>query len=425
MHKAISKCRICGGETFDSVLNLGQQALTGVFPKAEDQHVPVGPLELVKCSEASGGCGLVQLRHSYDPSEMYGDNYGYRSGLNQSMVQHLNRRVQHALSIVSPESGDVILDIGSNDSTTLQAYGDHGFKLLGIDPSAEKFSHHYPSWVQYLPDFFTAENYRSQLGDEKAKIITSISMFYDLEDPTGFMREIHEVLDDDGIWIFEQSYLPLMIERDAYDTICHEHVSYYALRQIEWMAERAGLKVLDVELNEVNGGSFCITAAKSSSSHVVQEEKIQQLRDAEIEKGYGSQTVYVEFKKRAEKHRDELRQVISDITRSGKIVCGYGASTKGNVLLQYCGFTREDIPAIAEVNQDKFGCYTPHTLIPIVSEDDVSAMKPDFMLVLPWHFRDNIISREQGYLDRCGALIFPLPHIDFESTITIQEQRFA
>ena len=142
--------------------------------------------------------------------------------------------------------------------------------------------------------------------------------------------------------------------------ICHEHVSYYALRQIEWMAERAGLKVLDVELNDVNGGSFCITAAKSSSSHVVQEEKIQQLRDAEIEKGYGSQTVYVEFKKRAEKHRDELRQVISDITRSGKIVCGYGASTKGNVLLQYCGFTREDIPAIAEVNQDKFGCYTPH-----------------------------------------------------------------
>ena len=133
--------------------------------------------------------------------------------------------------------------------------------------------HHYPSWVQYLPDFFTAENYRSQLGDEKAKIITSISMFYDLEDPTGFMREIHEVLDDDGIWIFEQSYLPLMIERDAYDTICHEHVSYYALRQIEWMAERAGLKVLDVELNDVNGGSFCITAAKSVQAMLCRKKK--------------------------------------------------------------------------------------------------------------------------------------------------------
>ena len=215
-----------------------------------------------------------------------------------------------------------------------------------------------------------------------------------------------------------------MIERDAYDTICHEHVSYYALRQIEWMAERAGLKVLDVELNEVNGGSFCVTAAKSSSSHVVQEEKIQQLRDAEIEKGYGSQTVYVEFKKRAEKHRDELRQVISDITGRGKIVCGYSASTKETFFFNIV-VSHEKISAIAEVNQDKFGCYTPHTLIPIVSEDDVSAMKPDFMLVLPWHFRDNIISREQGYLDRGGVLIFPLPHIDFESTNTIQEQRIA
>ena len=425
MYKAINRCRICGGENFDSVIDLGQQALTGVFPKAEDQHVPVGPLELIKCCEKSGGCGLVQLRHSYDPSEMYGDNYGYRSGLNQSMVQHLNHRVQHAMSLVSPEAGDVILDIGSNDSTTLQAYGEHGFKLLGIDPSADKFSHHYPSWVQYLPDFFTAENYQSQMGHEKAKIITSISMFYDLEDPTSFMRDIHEVLDDDGVWIFEQSYLPLMIERDAYDTICHEHVSYYALRQIEWMAEKAGLKVLDVELNDINGGSFCVTAAKSSSSHVVKEDKIQQLRDAEIKKGYGESAVYDAFRNRAQKHRDELKQLVSELNENGKRICGYGASTKGNVLLQYCGFTCEDIPAIAEVNQDKFGCYTPHTLIPIASEDDVSAMKPDFMLVLPWHFRENIISREHEYLNSGGVLIFPLPHISCESAITIREQRIA
>ena len=420
MHKAIDRCRICGEENFDSVIDLGQQALTGVFPQTEDQNVPVGPLELVKCCEKSGGCGLVQLRHSYDPSEMYGDNYGYRSGLNQSMVQHLNRRVQHALSLVSPEAGDVILDIGSNDSTTLQAYGERGFKLLGIDPSAEKFSHHYPSWVQYLPDFFTANNYHSQMGHEKAKIITSISMFYDLEDPTSFMRDIHEVLDDDGVWIFEQSYLPLMIERDAYDTICHEHVSYYALRQIEWMAEKAGLKVLDVELNDINGGSFCVTAAKSSSNHVVHEAKLQQLRDAETNKGYGESAVYDAFRNRAQKHRDELKQLVSELNENGKRICGYGASTKGNVLLQYCGFTRNDIPAIAEVNQDKFGCYTPHTLIPIASEDEVLAMKPDYLLVLPWHFRDNIVVREQNYLNNGGSFVFPLPAID---VVTGEQQR--
>ena len=170
---------------------------------------------------------------------------------------------------------------------------------------------------------------------------------------------------------------------------------------------------------------FCVTAAKSSSSHVVKEDKIQQLRDAEIKKGYGTQTVYKQFRERAKKHRNDLIRVVTEITESGKKVCGYGASTKGNVLLQYCGFTREDISAIAEVNQDKFGCYTPHTLIPIASEDDVSAMKPDFMLVLPWHFRENIISREHEYLNSGGVLIFPLPHISCESAITIREQRIA
>ena len=412
MHTAIDTCRICGHGDFDLVVDLGSQALTGVFQKSEQQHVPVGPLELVKCHETTGGCGLVQLRHSYEPDQMYGENYGYRSGLNQSMVRHLQRRVQEAKALAKPTQGDVILDIGSNDSTTLQAYGNAGYRLLGIDPSAKKFLHHYPDWVDCVVDFFSAEAFRSKCGDAKAKVVTSISMFYDLEDPTEFMRHVCDVLADDGIWVFEQSYLPLMIERDAYDTICHEHVSYYALRQIKLMTDMVGLKIIDVELNDINGGSFCVTVAKAGSKYQPRKGKVEGLLAAESDKGYGGGAIYDAFRDRIVKHRDVLTKTVRGLRRSGKLVCGYGASTKGNVLLQYCDFTRDDIPVIAEVNQDKFGCFTPQTLIPIVSEKEAHSLQPDCLLVLPWHFRDNIVSREQAFIESGGSLLFPLPNVE-------------
>lgn len=413
MYHAITACRICGGQQFHDVVDLGEQSLTGVFPQTTDQLVPVGPLELIKCDETSGGCGLVQLRHSHEPGEMYGDNYGYRSGLNRSMVSHLERRVREARAITQPEPGDVILDIGSNDATTLRAYGNAGFRLVGIDPSAGKFQRYYPDWINCVPDFFTAESYRSVCGDQQAKIVTSISMFYDLEDPTDFMRQVHSVLADDGIWVFEQSYLPLMIERDAYDTICHEHVSYYALRQIEWMAQRVGFEILDVELNDVNGGSFCVTVAKQGCRIAHRSERANQLLEKEQTDGFGESMVYAQFRGRVEQHRVSLLRAIRDWQREGKTLYGYGASTKGNVVLQYCGLTAADIPMIAEVNEDKYGCFTPGTQIPISSEAEVRSRRPDAMLVLPWHFRESILEREQAYLQDGGCLLFPLPGVDF------------
>lgn len=409
MHKQIESCRICGSRRLDEILNLGQQALTGVFPKTIHQHVPLGPLELVKCAD---GCGLVQLRHSFPPDQMYGDNYGYRSGLNASMVRHLQGRVGAARERVHPHAGDVILDIGSNDSTTLQAWGDHGYRLIGMDPSGPKFRKYYPDWVDLVPDFFSAASFQKHVGPRRAKVITSIAMFYDLEDPTEFMRQVHACLDDEGIWVFEQSYLPLMIERNAYDTVCHEHVSYYALRQIQWMTERAGFKIVDVELNDVNGGSFCVTVAKSSSSHVANETRVRELLEREEAEGYNGLEVYDRFRDRVFRHRGELKSLLQQLVLGGKRVYGYGASTKGNVVLQFCEVTSRQIPGIAEVNSEKFGAYTPHTRIPIASEADVKALSPDYLLVLPWHFRENILQREQSFLAQGGNLIFPLPELE-------------
>lgn len=420
LYSAIQQCRICGQPHLHPILNLGEQALTGVFPRA-GEAIESGPIELLKCDETQGGCGLVQLRHSYTPEKMYGENYGYRSGLNQSMVEHLHRRVRLACGIAKPSAGDVILDIGSNDSTTLRHYGQSGLTLVGMDPTGKKFARYYPPHVRLIPDFFNAAEFEKALPGKKAKIVTSIAMFYDLEHPTGFMADVYRILADDGIWVFEQSYCPSMLAVNAYDTICHEHISYYALRQIKWMADRVGFKIIDVELNEANGGSFCVTVAKMNAPYQVAEERVDAMLQSEHDLGLGTMKPFLAFRNRVWKAREDLQAFVRDCRRHGKTIHGYGASTKGNVVLQFCGFTREDIPTIAEVNEDKFGRFTPGTYIPICSEKDARAQNPDHFLVLPWHFKKNILSREERYLETGGKLVFPLPAIEVVSRQTARQ----
>ena len=266
MARQIDACRACGNHDLVPVLELGEQAYTGVFPRTRDQSVPSSPLTLVKC-HGKQACGLLQLLHSCDPVAMYGDSYGYRSGLNASMVRHLRGKVQRILSTVDVPERGIVLDIGSNDGTTLAAYPSGKFRTIGIDPTAPKFRQFYPPDVQIVPDFFSAKNYRAVFGDEQASVITSFSMFYDLEAPLEFMQDIHQVLSNQGVWIFEQSYLPLMLERNSYDTVCHEHAEYYSLTQIHWMAQRTGFKIIDIEFNDINGGSSSVMAAKADSSY--------------------------------------------------------------------------------------------------------------------------------------------------------------
>lgn len=251
MVKRITRCRVSGSTNLVSVLSLGDQALTGVFPPSRDTPVTVGPLELVWCPDS----GLVQLGHVYEPGEMYGENYGYRSGLNTSMVRHLTQKIAHLERVAGLASGDTVLDIGSNDATSLKAYATAGLRRIGIDPTGAKFRQYYPADIQLVPDFFSAKNFDS-VSKARAKIVTSIAMFYDLENPVQFAREIAQVLASDGIWHFEQSYMPSMLRMTSYDTICHEHVEYYSLKVVCDILGAADLQVLDVQMNAVNGGSF-------------------------------------------------------------------------------------------------------------------------------------------------------------------------
>ncbi len=404
----ISRCRVDHSPNLVSVLNLGQQALTGVFPARASQPVTVGPLELVWCPSS----GLLQLKHSYESSEMYGDNYGYRSGLNQSMVNHLTDKIAYLERLRPLHPGEVVVDIGSNDATTLRAYRTQNIRKIGIDPTGKKFQKYYPDDVALVPDFFSAEAYGS-VESKKVAIITSIAMFYDLEAPIEFARQIASILADDGIWHFEQSYMPSMLRLNSYDTVCHEHLEYYSLGVVRKILNAAGLRLIDVVMNAINGGSFAVTAARADNRTIkANQPVIDWLLEQEDRMGLNTPRPYRDFEERVFRHRDDLTRLIRTLTADGKRIFGYGASTKGNVVLQFCGLDARDLPAIAEVNTEKFGCVTPGSHIPIISETDARAQNPDYYLVLPWHFKDGIVRREKEFLARGGRMIFPFPEIE-------------
>lgn len=400
----VKACRICGNANLVTVLDLGQQALTGVFPRP-GVHVESGPLALVKCHGAPDCCGLVQLAHTYDLDALYGDNYGYRSGLNGSMVRHLKAKVAWLTERRPLRDGEQVLDIGSNDGTTLGFYPPTVHRL-GIDPTTEKFRKYHPAGVEAVADFFNAASFKRAVGERKAAIVTSISMFYDLPAPMDFVRDVAAVLADDGVWHLEQSYLPLMLDTVSYDTVCHEHLEFYGLTQLQWMTSRAGLRITDVSFNDVNGGSFAVTVARGSGDAPIVAEILA--KEAPLK----SLDTWKAFAAKVAAHREELPALLAKLKREGKRVIGLGASTKGNVTLQYCGLNPGLLEAIAEVNPDKFGCVTPGSLIPIISEEQARAMKPDVWLVLPWHFRATFLEREKAFVAAGGRLLFPLPQLE-------------
>lgn len=406
MIASLEKCRLCKSTKLTSVLNLGNPSYTGIFPRNRTQKIPKAPLLLVKCNE----CDLVQLGHHFDMTQLYGEHYGYRSGLIPSMVQHLHNKVEKIKSLITLSSDDYIIDIGSNDATLLHEFNSPGIHRIGIDPSGEKFRSYYGNDIKLITQFFPCEEIFSLLGNKKAKVITSIAIFYDLEDPVDFAQKISQILMPDGVWVFEQSYMPSMIKMKSYDTICHEHLEYYGLKQILNILNRAKLKIIDIEFNAINGGSFSITSAHLDSKYSECKDKINTILDAEAP--FHTFKIWEDFTNHVEAHRANLRKLLDEIKKDNKTIFGYGASTKGNALLQFCGLTKEELPYIAEINDDKFGAYTPGTEIPIISEKEAREMNPDYYLVLPWHFKDGILKREQTAMQSGTRFIFPLPEIE-------------
>lgn len=401
----IKKCRICGNENFDIVLDLGNQYLSGIFPKNVDLDMYKGPLKLVKCDETSGGCGHVQLEHTFDLSTMYGNEYGYRSGLNSSMIKHLKNKQEKISEYINLNPGDIVIDIAGNDGTFLGFFPDT-LKLVSIDPTSKKFSKYFSSHVSYIADFFSEEIYRSLFGENNAKLVTSFSMFYDLEDPCSFAKQVNSVLDpEEGIWVLEQSYMPEMLKMNSFDTVCHEHLSYYGARQLKYIMDQSDLKIIDFEFNDVNGGSISISVANKNSKYTECTQRLNSLIQEEVNLGLNTIKPWEEFEKRIELCKDYFWDIINKYKKNGSKIAALGASTKGNVTLQTWGVTPEDILIIGDVNPDKNGSFSPGTWIPIKDEDSVLS-EYDVFVILPWHFKNFFINNPKF---KNKVLIFPLP----------------
>lgn len=404
----IERCRLCGGTELTTVIDLGHHHLSGIF--VDDAVSPVAeqyPLEVVRCS-AADGCGLVQLRHSVDPLIMYAD-YGYRSGTNEMMRANLREIAAKVEQRASLRSGDHVLDIGCNDGTLLEAYSTPDLHLLGVDPSDAGLEAQRKGF-EVVRDFFSRTVVAEARPGARFRAITSIAMFYDLEDPVSFARDVASLLTDDGVWVIELSYLPRMLERSSFDTICHEHLEYYSLGPIEWVLAEADLVVDHVELNDVNGGSFRLFIRKRDAAGASTPEVLQ-LRDAEATLALRTEEPYERFREATERTRDDLVALLREVVDDGKRVYAYGASTKGNTVLQYCGIDAKLVTKAADRNPDKWGKHTPGTRIPIVSEEEARADAPDYFLVLPWHFLEGFLGRERAYLEAGGRFIVPLPHV--------------
>ena len=400
-------CRLCESTKMQSVLNLGAQVFTGIFPQSPSQKTPIGELHLISCSS----CSLVQLNESFDGTLMYGDNYGYQSSLNESMKNHLERVSNYLKTKVPLKKDDVIVDIGSNDGTFLTFFSNGDLVRVGVDPTISKFSHKYEKSILKVAEFFDQRALKNS-GIEKVKLITSISMMYDLENPISFARDIYESLEEDGFWFFEQSYLGLMIEKLAYDTICHEHIEYYSAATISIILEKSGFVVEDVDLNDVNGGSIAVLARKKRGVSDRNCQNFQELVFKETSSGMNTVSFLRDFSTKVRSHRVDLTNEVNNLIKSGRKVMALGASTKGNVLLQYCDLDSSKISKIGEVNKDKFGHFTPGTNIPIVPEEEVFSSNPDVLLILPWHFRETFIEKTKDFRRAGGKVLFPLPQIE-------------
>ena len=408
-------CRVCGSHALTRVINLGDQYLQGSFVKPGKEMPPSRKIatSLVRCDPMKDekACGLLQMEYTVPPEVLY-SAYWYRSGTNNTMRKHLQEIAEDATSILNKDNA-IVLDIGCNDGTLLRYYPPD-YKKFGVDPSdvAQEVS---LDNCRVIQDLFPSDELLKILQGEKCDVITSIAMFYDLENPIEFVQSIKQVLAADGIWIFEMSYMPTMLKMSSYDTICHEHLEYYSLAIIEYILKQAGMKVFNATLNDINGGSIRCYATHANNFTYKKDEYLQNiklLRQEEFDLELDTDKPYKNFQDRINVHREELNSLLKKFKKEGKKVHVYGASTKGNTILQWCGIDNRVIEVAAERNPDKYGAYTIGTEIPIISEAESREMNPDYYLVLPWHFKREIVEREQEMLKKGVGLIFPLPNIE-------------
>lgn len=390
-----TSCRLCRSRGLKDVFSLGQQYINDFVPRERVGEGRQAPLELVMCNE----CSLIQLRHTAPQELLYSRHYWYRSGVTDTMRRALRDVSATVESMIDLKETDVVLDIGANDGTLLDTYSKPGLIKVGCEPANNLIDMLREKTEHVIHDFWsydTYATYASKWGIGKAKVVTALGMFYDLEEPNQFIADIAKCLDEEGIFVSQLMCLASMLEKNDLGNICHEHIEYYSLASLRYLFENNGLEIFRIDENNVNGGSYRIFGRHFKDGSIPFDEHLG-LEDLRA------------FKTRIDENRAKCVNFIQDEVSKGKTVYVYGASTKGNVILQYYGLDRKLIVAAAERSPEKWGKFTIGTWIPIISEEEARAVQPDYFLVLPWAFFDEFYKREYKWRQRGGKFIVPLP----------------
>ena len=393
----MSKCRV-SKDKLETIIDFGNIYLNN-FVKEKDYNLERGKLRIGFSKKSK----LVQLLDTANQDKLY-TQYWYRSGTNETMTNQLYDIVDNMSLWAGLKEDDIVLDIGCNDGTLLKRYNKYGkFFKVGIDPATNVVEEVKKQCDAHEVNFFSKKIFKKLVGKKKAKAITSIAMYYDLDDPLKFTKDIFDCLNDKGIWILQVSYTPLMINLNAFDNVIHEHIEYYTLTSIKKILEKCNFEIVDAQLNDVNAGSLRVIAKKrdnllkNTASFIVEMGKIRlkSLLDFEKNLNYDKKSTFLKFKKRVDIQKKKLVDLLKKLKKKKKKVYGYGASTKGNTLLQYYKINEDLISGIAERQTQKVGLKTVGSWIPIISEEQMRKIKPDYMLVLPWQFIHEFIRREK------------------------------
>lgn len=415
MYREIAYCRVCGCRHLTEVLSLGILAVSDFVDDPTTETGIEAPLELVLCDPGPGGCGLLQLRHTVSNEAMY-RNYWYRSGINRTMTEELADIARDACRAAGLQAGDFVIDIGANDGTLLRGYDVKGLNTIGFEPAKNLYVHGEKGTTKIIVDFFNHAAWSMEFGATKAKAITAIGMFYDLDDPNSFVADVCKCLDDQGVFIIQMMYMPFAIQRNAFDGICHEHLEYYTMQSLENLLSRHALEIVDVQMREeINEGSVRFFVCKKNAPVPGVDDpdckaRVQELRNSEKMLGLQELDTYGALVKRIHAARQSTLEFLRQEKAKGKKIHGYAASTKGNTTLQYYGITTDLVDVIADRNPTKWGKSTVASGIPVISEEESRNQKPDYYFVLAWHFLNEFVSREHEFMERGGKFVVPMPH---------------
>ncbi len=398
----LKKCRICKKANLKKLFSLGNLCFTGKFP-SENKNIEKKPITLVICKN----CELVQLGHNFDLKYLYGPDYGYRTGINKTMLNHVGRVVNILSKKTKLKKNDLVLDIASNDGSLLNFYKKN-IETFGIDPILDKYKDEYKNVNHKLADFFSASKIKN-ITKKKFKIITALSVFYDAADPNKFIKDVKKLLSQDGIFLLEFADLASIIQNKMFDTICHEHLEYYSTKVIINLCKKNDLQVFDIKKNDINGASKQYYICHKNFNYKIKKKIINNIFKEEKKLKLSEEKTFKNFINSINKSKNKLYRFLKQKTKLGKKVHGYGASTKGNVLLQYYNINYKMVEFIAERNNKKYNLYTPGTKIKIISEALSRFYRPDYYLVLPWHFKKEILFREKEIRKKGTKFIFPLP----------------